>query len=164
MNFPSTDLPKLEGDKDRDTESIRKSVLELLDKINKTSDRIDALTSSLSKFPTTYQSGVFKSGTNYIQYADGTMVQWGTTTSITMASNVGVALIYVGSVSVTYPIPFVGIAPSVETSATPGTAVNVFPSSVTASTITGVTVAVGGFVPDGTKTAFINWQATGKWK
>lgn len=100
MSFPSTDLPKLEGDKERDTESIRKSVLDLLDKINKQADQIDALTKTVSTFPSAYQNGLFSSGSsangNWIKYADGTMIQW-ITKPITTST----------ATTVTFPIGFI---------------------------------------------------------
>lgn len=67
--FDSTLLPENEKD--------RRVALDLLDKINKLGESVDALDAAAGES----YGGIYKSGSNangyYIQYVDGTMEQWG---------------------------------------------------------------------------------------
>lgn len=162
MSFPSTDLPKLEGDKERDTESIRKSVLDLLDKINKVSDQLDTLTTALSNFPTKYQSGVFKSGPDYIQYADGTLECWGTSQTSRTTSSGGPVFYASTGDAFAFPVPFIS-TPSVSGACNPIS--NSFQwSCVNNGTLskTGVTMYLASISAGAN--GYNGYRAIGKWK
>lgn len=72
--FPSTDLPKLKDNED--DLSVRKAVLDLLDKINSSYDSLTARITSLQNTKMIYDSGSNANG-NWIKWADGTMQCWG---------------------------------------------------------------------------------------
>lgn len=146
MSFPSTDLPTLTGDSNRDTESVRKAILDLLDKINQVVD-----------------SNVIISGTNqygvFSKYPDGTMVQRGRTATLTSSVAAG-AIFSSPQTPVTFPVQYYStpdIYPSVIEGLSQG-----FGSNYFAPTITGFQVRLYG--PTNVSTGIVTWIAIGRWK
>jgi len=117
-----------------------------------------------STWPTgTGGSGIIASGNNsngyYIQFADGTMMQWGNTTfsvSTLQNSNIGTYgwSYYLSTTApITFPVAFTS-NPNVVSSTTAWT------SSVGSITTTGFNVNLQN---DGSSTSQLNWYAIGRW-
>lgn len=147
MAFPSTDLPSL---KERDdTEAVRKSVLDLLDKINTVSTSLDSLTSTVNSISSVYDTGSNANG-SWIRWNNGVMQCWGISPVIVNSTT---------GTTQTFPQVFSSV-----------------PSVVYMGTSTrGATAEAGSTAPSATVSSFniahgyaasqsVSWQALGRWK
>ena len=148
MSFPSTDLPTL-SNKD-DEQAVRKSVLDLLDKINNTLDQL------------TITSGSNANG-NWVKYPDGTMIQGGSSANFTINGG-PVGAFYIVSYSVTFPIKFYTMPWSVEVSHS-----RVSNGGISLCYFNDASITASGFAGD-LASSQINavskavWFAIGRWK
>lgn len=94
MSFPSTDLPKLKDEED--SRAVRKSVNDLLDKINQLSLQIDDLNTVLSNSQIISGSNAYG---NWVKYPDGTLEQYGRQ-AVTLSA---------GLSSLTFPLDFYSV-------------------------------------------------------
>ena len=180
--FLSTDLPKLKDEED--DRSIKKSILDLLDKINTVSDaqypvgyvytQYSGQTAPASLFggtwtditATSLPTQVYDSGSNangyWIRYTDGTMECWGQDSTL-LTTGTGLAGIFYASSPVTFtfpaPVPFLS-APEVSPSAYGQ--VNIFSwGAVNVTTTTTIQIYIVS--PLITGQAKTQYRAIGKW-
>jgi len=184
--FLSTDLPKLKDEED--DRSIKKSILDLLDKINTVADssyplgyvytQYSGQTAPASLFggtwtditATSLPTQVYDSGSNangsWIRYTDGTMMQWGIAT-ITLASaatsnyfgNTAGTVAY-GTNTFNLPQNFSSLTASFTTGGMgAGGATTVRVYSYTLSTFSMSATDVS----TASGSYVVNWQAIGKW-
>ncbi len=165
MNFPSTDLPNLKDGED--STAVRKTVNDLLDKINQLGNQVDTLTTQLAAFASPYASGIISSGSNangsYIKFADGTMMQWGNySASIVMVN--AVATGFWGTTTVTFPVAFIAgtISAQAAMSVLAGNRIILSPPTNPVSTTLAQFYAIDN--TSETNTVYVNWQAVGRWK
>ena len=104
MIYSTTMLPAT-----NDPAEISKCFLDLLKKLNDVSSSIPTISAN---GPSIYASGSNSNG-SYIQFADGTIIEWAVKASVT--TSVADGAVYINSVTVTFPIAFVGSLPIIIT-------------------------------------------------
>jgi hypothetical protein len=123
--------------------------------------RTSTATSSIAS-PTNIVTGIYDSGTNsngsWIRFTDGTMMQWGTTSSVNTTSALGA--LYYGTAIVTFPISFISTPVVNATSNSTGFAS--FSGGVTSVNSSAFTLTIESVSISGSGIG--NWQAIGKWK
>ena len=113
--FPSTTTPKTNNPKE-----MAKCLYDIVQKVNNLSaamtSNVTSTNSNVSTLSATV-SQIITSGSNsngsYIQFADGTIIEWAVQASIT--TSVVDGAVYINSVTVTFPIAFVGSLPIIIT-------------------------------------------------
>jgi len=179
--FLSTDLPKLKDEED--DRSIKKSILDLLDKINSVADaqypvgyvytQYSGQTAPATLFggtwtditATSLPTQVYDSGSNangsWIRYTDGTMTQWGTTTLVSAISTAMVGGFRSSAPAVPLPLSFIDVTYSFVASGSKNDnaiAVVAYPSTAPNGLVYWTSVT-----SQASSTLIAQWQAIGKW-
>ena len=108
----------------------------------------------------------FNSGASYTELPDGTMIQWGKSTDVSIAMTpLGNSALFYGRVPVNFPRPFIDSAYSLSSSFRYGTSEAIAISTVIGTeTTTGADImCISPFQRNGNE-ARISWMAVGRWK
>ena len=177
--FPSTDLPKLKDTED-DT-AVKKSILDLLDKINTVSDSAYPVGATYTQYSgqtapaslfggtwtditaTSLPTQVYDSGSNanglWIRYTDGTMMQYGQTSVSVTTTALGP--VFRALTTISLALSFVNTSFSLSFFVD-GNTISAWGGSYDQVTTSSVRAFVYAATA-GTATVTIYWQAIGKW-
>jgi hypothetical protein len=110
-----------------------------------------------------FQISGSNSNGSYIQYADGTMIEWGVTGSISTTTPANSPIYINSSGALPFPVTFVGTAPKMGVLGT-RTSANGIPWAGSISVPTLTTYQIELLSQDNTCVGYATWIAIGKWK